>query len=522
MKGAVYTCILITGTIIFSLFLPSFSNVNKTSTMTYYVDPSIINLGKNGTGGYAGSQVTVNVNVSNAVDLYAIDIDFSWNTTWLAYVSHTVKIPVETYPDGVLHETVVFVKDDVDIPGGTYDLTVTSLPPAPLFNGSGIVFEMTLQTMFQPWHFEVPPPPNNYVSTTLHLTESFTPSENGEVRIYASPPTYPSYPMLKVMPETIGGVHVNETFPVDVWLMGGDDTPLDPFWDVSGVDFYLHFNATLIEATNVIIDPYGEFAFFFLNPIVEIAKEINNTAGAVRVAFNATDGLHFGPYGKITIVTVEFKALLEVLEWPPLSCVVGLGNPPPRPVVCLWGETSVYLEGYQHPDRDYCIWNNSDSRVPLPHTVENATYFARFDQGVLVTILMPVMKNHSMETLWLNVTANVPVEAWWYNLNSGSNVSFTHNSTITVSQCENTLVVYASSLGMEGSAGIQFHALTGDLDGDRDVDIFDIVLLATLYGIIQGHPAYKPEYDIYPPPSGDGVLDIFDIVTMAGNYGISC
>jgi hypothetical protein len=301
--------------------------------------------------------------------------------------------------------------------------------------------------------------------------------------------------------------------------MGGDDTPLDSFWDVSGADFYLHFNATLIEATNVIIDPYGEFASFFSGPIVEIAKEINNTVGTVRVAFNATDGIHFPPFGKIIIARVEFKALLEVSEWPPLSCVIGLGNPPPRPVVCWCGETPIYLEGYQHPERDMCPWNSSDSRLPLPNSVENATYFSNFDQGVLVTIHSPVMKNHSVETLWLNVTANVPVETWWYNLNSGGNVSFSPNSTIAVSQGENTLVVYAGSLGMEGLDSIEFYALTGDLDGDRDVDIFDIVLLAMVYGTYPGHPDYVPEYDIDPPPSGNGEIDIFDIVSAAGNYG---
>jgi hypothetical protein len=239
----------------------------------------------------------------------------------------------------------------------------------------------------------------------------------------------------------------------------------------------------------------------------------------VRVAFNATDGLHFAPCGWIIIARVEFKALLEVSEWPPLSCVLGLGNPPPRPVVCWWGETPVYLEGYQHPERDMCPWNSSDSRVPLPNSVENATYFSRFEPGVSVLIHTPMMKNYSMEVLWLNVTSNVPVEDWWFSLNSGSNVSFTPNSTIAVSQCENSLVVYAGSLGMEGSASVQFYALTGDLDGDWDVDIFDIVLLAGVYGTYPGHPDYVPEYDIDPPPSGNGEIDIFDIVSAAGNYG---
>ena len=481
-----------------------------------------------------GELVTVACVIQNVENLRGIVLMFSWNTTWIDYVSHTLTVPVEDYPfpqapspySGILHAPIVVGRDQVEMIAGTYDMGVFSMGPS--FNGNGTVFTMTFEVMDRPESENSCS--ETYIETLLHFEEidladpdaqaiAHT-EQDGIVRIYSPPPSGPFAPMLKVMQETIGGVQVNDTFLVDVWLMGGCDTDLESFWDVSGVDFYLQFNATLIEATNVSIDPYGDFASFFSDPIVEIAKEINHTAGMVRVAFNATDGLHVAPFGRILIATVEFKAMLEVSEWPPLSSSVGLGYLPPRPVACGWGETPVYLEGYQHPDRDYCPWNSSDSRVPLPNSVENATYFARYDQGVIVTILAPLMKNYSVETLWLNVTANVPIEAWWYSLNSGGNVSFLPNSTIILSQCENNLVVYAGSSGMEGNASVHFYALTGDLDGDLDVDIFDIVLLAGAYGTFLGHPDYEPEYDIDPPPSGNGEIDIFDIVKAASNYGM--
>jgi len=525
VKRAIYACMLIGETLLFSMLFLSFYTVNSVSTTKYYVDPSLIILGE--TGNVVGTAFTVNVTVSNAVDLYGFDLDFSWNTTYLLYVSHTAKVPVETYPDGVLHEPILILRDTVDIFAGTYDCAFATLGGAP-FNGNGTVFEMTFMVISQPWPDEVPPPPNNYVSFPLHLNEMVEPSDDGEVRLYAIPPSYPPYPMLKVMPETIGGVQANETFPVDIWLMGGylmggyGYYDLEPFFDVSGAEIYLNFNSTLIEATNVIIDPDGWFAsFFWQSTIEEIAKEINNTAGTVRVAFNVTDGDHVAVFGRGIFVSVEFKAMFEASEWPPPSCVIGLRNPSPRPDVC-GVETPVYLEGYQHPDREYCPWNNSDSRVPLPHSVENATYFARFEPGVLVMTHSPEVKNYSREAVWLNVTANVPVEEWWYSINNGGNISFTPNATINVAQCENNLTVYASSLGMEGFSSMQFYALTGDLDGDRDVDIFDIVLIAGAYGSYPGHPNYRPEYDVEPPPFGDGDIDIFDIVSAVGNYGTNC
>ncbi len=65
--------------------------------------------------------------------------------------------------------------------------------------------------------------------------------------------------------------------------------------------------------------------------------------------------------------------------------------------------------------------------------------------------------------------------------------------------------------------GWTFLTLAGDVDGDRDVDIFDIVRLAGVYGV--EYPS--PEYDLNSDIDGDGDIDIFDLVLAAGNYGES-
>ncbi len=57
--------------------------------------------------------------------------------------------------------------------------------------------------------------------------------------------------------------------------------------------------------------------------------------------------------------------------------------------------------------------------------------------------------------------------------------------------------------------------ISGDVDGDFDVDIFDIVRMAGVYGIKKPDPRYDPNSDL----DGDGDIDIFDIVIAAGNYG---
>jgi hypothetical protein len=65
--------------------------------------------------------------------------------------------------------------------------------------------------------------------------------------------------------------------------------------------------------------------------------------------------------------------------------------------------------------------------------------------------------------------------------------------------------------------GWMFVTIAGDIDGDGDVDIFDIVIIADAYGSSEGEPKYNAICDI----DGDGDVDIFDVVIAAGNYGES-
>ena len=112
-----------------------------------------------------GEEFTVAVVVENVTDLYGLDIQFSWNTTYLEYVSHTATIPVEDYPDavdpspyaGLLHEPGMKIKDEVDeagvpgaMPGTMYWLSYTSMAPAPSFEGNGTAFTMTFKVKSQP------------------------------------------------------------------------------------------------------------------------------------------------------------------------------------------------------------------------------------------------------------------------------------------------------------------------------------------------------------------------------------
>jgi hypothetical protein len=56
--------------------------------------------------------------------------------------------------------------------------------------------------------------------------------------------------------------------------------------------------------------------------------------------------------------------------------------------------------------------------------------------------------------------------------------------------------------------------ILGDVDGDFDVDIYDIVSMCVVYDTEKGDPNYAPNCDI----DCDGDVDIYDIVTACVNY----
>lgn len=101
-------------------------------------------------------------------------------------------------------------------------------------------------------------------------------------------------------------------------------------------------------------------------------------------------------------------------------------------------------------------------------------------------------------------------------------IAFTWNTTgfakgnYTISGVASLILdEYNASDNMKYAAGDILVTVPGDIDGDRDVDIFDIVRMAIVYGTSIGDSTYEPNSDI----DDDGKVDIFDIVSAAGHYG---
>jgi hypothetical protein len=62
--------------------------------------------------------------------------------------------------------------------------------------------------------------------------------------------------------------------------------------------------------------------------------------------------------------------------------------------------------------------------------------------------------------------------------------------------------------------GVITITIPGDVDGNFEVDIFDVTAICICYDTKQGQPGYHPQYDV----DGNGEIDIFDITIACINY----
>lgn len=68
----------------------------------------------------------------------------------------------------------------------------------------------------------------------------------------------------------------------------------------------------------------------------------------------------------------------------------------------------------------------------------------------------------------------------------------------------------------EGSVTIMVSSLTGDVNCDGIVDIYDVVEAAISYDAMEGEPNWNPNANFAPPWDG---IDIYDLATIVTQYG---
>jgi len=130
--------ILIAPLLTFSLISTAFAQGSSNTKVT--VNPA-------STNALLGKTITINITLSNVQNLYGLDVTLLWNPSALKIQNVNLRLGVESYADGVLHQvagTDIFVEENnADQANGEYHLVATSVAPAPSFSGSGTIASIT-------------------------------------------------------------------------------------------------------------------------------------------------------------------------------------------------------------------------------------------------------------------------------------------------------------------------------------------------------------------------------------------
>ena len=106
----------------------------------------IVNAEASQTQPQIGETLTVSIKISNAQDLFGVDITLYWNPSVLTVINATPLLGVESHPDGVLHESSSYPIEVIENTQTTedYHLLATSTgSTTPAFSGSGTIATVT-------------------------------------------------------------------------------------------------------------------------------------------------------------------------------------------------------------------------------------------------------------------------------------------------------------------------------------------------------------------------------------------
>jgi hypothetical protein len=587
-----------------------------------YVDPLL-------TEGLSPCQnFTIEVKLQNVTNLYGFEILFQWDPDILGYVDHTATIPVENYPNGVLHGGILWVANTVDETAGTYNLVVSSLgiPPPPSFNGSGIIFNMT---------FHVEGEGRSLLEIyTSELSDNSSPAQpiphdvqDGYFTNYEPIPAEVSVSPKSIVNPELGPC---ENFTVNI--------ELENVYELESFEFWLAYNTTVLDVVDITVNPVfpeSSTATFEPEGMAQVAGWDGTSTGYLTLAnvtfhvteygeslldlFNITlmdtwnetipyeepvDGyfnnmlitkiyvspeLIFDPSlipGSEQTIDIRMQNVIDMYAYrfnltyntEILTCLGAVIKPPNN-------DTNFFTEMIIDDENGYAWINVTYYSPAVPISLTNDTVITIHFQiqgygcshlnltdtqiqnqlggsishevgnGKICTVVRDVAVISvavSRNTTYPGGIINITVVAMNLgNLTETFNVTaYYDNFTIATQQAvdidpnTNTTLVFSwDTTGLEPCNNYTISAeasqvpyetnlinniyidgwvkikMLGDIDGDGDIDIYDITSAAAAYETEEGDPKWLPDADVAPPY---GIIDIYDIVTIASRYGQTC
>jgi hypothetical protein len=468
--------LLLTGMLTSSFGMNAFTADKSRPNATYgpaavRVVPEMIELGPENV---TGEEFTVAIVVEDVTDLAGLDIQIMWNTTYLDYVNHTATVPVEDYPlqqnpspyGGILYKPILQLKDEANTTAGTYWAAFLTFG-GPSFNGSGTVFVMTFKVAYQPQRDEE--------DVVLGLRFTSTDLARSTAAGGGSIPHDIVHGTVIIYAYRIHDIAITDVTPSET-LVGQNYTVFIDVTIENQGDYTETFNVTLQVNTTVIST---------INDMIS-AKDDSTT---IVFAWDTT-GFPCGNYtitAQITLVPGETDTADNIHT-----------------------DCTITVISFAH---DLAIADITSSKTVVGH---------KFPLNVSLTI-----ENQGGYTETLDVTAyansTIIDTLTGVTLLSGKSatITFTWNTT---GWTKGNYIVNAYVELVPGETdtadntyvdGIVAVTIPGDVDGDFDVDIYDVVKLCAVYGSKKGDLKYDANCDI----NSDGEIDIYDVVILSGLYG---
>jgi len=311
-------------------------------------------------------------------------------------------------------------------------------------------------------------------------------------------------------PPIVPGLIIGETFAINVTV--SDVTGL------RGWEFTLYYNSAVLNATSnyppypIIEGPFLKAggSTFFVVPIFD--DNYNATHGCIAAYCFLLGSEAEAPSqsGSGTLATITFKALAS-------------------------GDSALDLEDTKIRDG----YDEGGRPIPIPHTtIDGSAYVRIHDVAVTNTIPSKTVTNDT--TVNINVTVENQGEGpetfdvtLYYDTNLIETKTLTNLppgihtiqyswDTTPIPKGTYTINVEATTVLGETDTGDNIHTdgtitetILGDVNGDWEVDIFDVVAVATAFGSYPGNPRWNPNVDLVE----DDIIDIFDVVLAATNFG---
>ena len=295
---------------------------------------------------------------------------------------------------------------------------------------------------------------------------------------------------------------------------------VDISWDPTYLEYVTHTVTIPVEdyPTPISPSPYGGILH---TPEIKFADDVDSPQGTYSVAYSTLGGSPFNGNGTVFIMTFSMRDYPSTFVDVNLhfeDCALGRsfddgGGSLDRTL----SDAVVRILGYNVENHDLAVVEVSTSKngcLPVPTVGHGYT-----------TDVIVVVENlgEFTETFDIAVYANYTRVNTLHgaSLAQGSTGAFTvtwdTSSVVKGYWLVKALLESTTDIDLSDNSmtdGVVLVTLPGDVDGDRDVDIFDVVAMVSGYGSREGDPGYLSNYDI----DDDRDIDIFDMIAGIAHY----